>query len=248
MADAELTAKLKVDNEVPQAMDKAKSATVSFEKQVADIGKKFSTAFKDIALGFIAPMIIVNHIIGFISDAIAKAKQDAKEGLDILSKGETAFASTEEKRAALYFKSVKERKEEARLVEEGKKETVAEYAKTARGKKAVEDYVANNRGSFGAQYAKVDPKLAASMDKNFMSYMIDDFIRSAEGKKALEAQVQTKDFKGPEGFSNVVGVGANPVIEAMNEQLEIQKQQLAELQKMNSKETGAPVDFTKDSK
>jgi hypothetical protein len=55
-------------------------------------------------------------------------------------------------------------------------------------------------------------------------------------------------FKAPEGFSNVIGVGSNPVMEAMAEQTEIQKQQLAELQKLNAKDTGAPKDFTKDSK
>lgn len=32
-------------------------------------------------------------------------------------------------------------------------------------------------------------------------------------------------FKAPEGFSNVVGVGANPVMEAMSAQLEQQKRQ-----------------------
>jgi hypothetical protein len=57
-----------------------------------------------------------------------------------------------------------------------------------------------------------------------------------------------KDFKGPEGFSNVIGVGPNPVMEAMARQIEIQEQQLAELQKLNAKDTGTPKDFTKDSK
>ncbi len=47
-------------------------------------------------------------------------------------------------------------------------------------------------------------------------------------KEAAEAQIQAQKevdkmpttFKGPEGFSNVVGVGANPVLEAMASQLE----------------------------
>jgi len=236
---------LKGKTTVPEAVDKSKKAVVSFEKQVEDIGKKFSTAFKDIALGFIAPMIIVNNIIGLISNAIAKAKQDAKDGLDVLSKGETTFASTEEKRAALYFKTAKERKEEARLVEEGKKETVGDYAKTARGKKAVEDYVANNRGSFGAQYAKVDPKLAAGMDKNFMSYMIDDFIRSDEGKKALALQVKTKEFKAPDGVNSVVGMGNNAVGQAIMDQLDEARKHTVLLEQIASGGSHTPPDFTK---
>jgi hypothetical protein len=55
-------------------------------------------------------------------------------------------------------------------------------------------------------------------------------------------------FKGPEGFSNVVGVGANPVMEAMAAQTEIALQQLAELQKLNAKGNDTQTDFTKDSK
>ena len=58
---------------------------------------------------------------------------------------------------------------------------------------------------------------------------------------------KSENFKGPEGFSNVVGVGANPVMEAMAEQLDIQKQQLAALQEIANKGT-SPTDFTKESK
>jgi hypothetical protein len=51
---------------------------------------------------------------------------------------------------------------------------------------------------------------------------------AAKQKEAAEAQIQAQkevdkmptSFKGPEGFSNVVGVGANPVLEAMASQLE----------------------------
>jgi hypothetical protein len=59
---------------------------------------------------------------------------------------------------------------------------------------------------------------------------------------------KSENFKGPEGFSNVVGVGANPVMEAMAAQTEIALQQLAELQKLNAKGNDTQIDFTKDSK
>ena len=59
---------------------------------------------------------------------------------------------------------------------------------------------------------------------------------------------EDKNFKSPEGFSNVVGVGANPVMEAMAEQTELARQQLAELQKLNAKGNDTQTDFTKDSK
>jgi hypothetical protein len=57
---------------------------------------------------------------------------------------------------------------------------------------------------------------------------ISEKEKAAAAKQAVEAQNQIKKevdsmpttFKGPEGFSNVVGVGANPVLEAMASQLE----------------------------
>jgi len=75
----------------------------------------------------------------------------------------------------------------------------------------------------------------------------------AKQKEAAEAQLAQqkaleqlpKSFKGPEGFSNVVGVGANPVLEAMNEQTEIARQQLAALQQIAFGSQYTPVDFTK---
>jgi hypothetical protein len=54
-------------------------------------------------------------------------------------------------------------------------------------------------------------------------------------------------FKGPEGFGNVVGVGANPVMEAMTLQLEEARKQTQLLESLNNKSPGGgvPVDFTK---
>ena len=62
----------------------------------------------------------------------------------------------------------------------------------------------------------------------------------AAQKAAAEAQVAAKKevdsmattFKGPEGFGNVIGVGANPVLEAMNSQLEEQRTQSALLRQL----------------
>lgn len=59
---------------------------------------------------------------------------------------------------------------------------------------------------------------------------------------------QSAGFKGPEGFSNVIGVGPNPVIEAMARQTEIALAQLAELQKISGSTQAVPTDFTKTSK
>jgi hypothetical protein len=58
------------------------------------------------------------------------------------------------------------------------------------------------------------------------------------------AQSSAGSFKGPEGFGNVVGVGANPVIEAMNAQLEAAQETNAILREI-ANGGGASTDFTK---
>jgi len=50
--------------------------------------------------------------------------------------------------------------------------------------------------------------------------------------KQKELDRQPTSFKGPDGFSNVIGVGANPVMEAMTAQLEEQRKQTALLEVM----------------
>ena len=249
----DLTVNIKTTSDVPQAMDKAKSATVGFGKQVEDIQKKFSSSFKDIFLGFLAPMVLIQGAISMISEAIAKAKQDAKDGLDLLAKGETTFATSEEKRMAAFFKRRAEVKEEQRLAEIGKSEIAGQFIKTPEGNKLASDMAAQRISKLGVN-AQIDfTALRDSLkgDKAFQDAALKAFMASPEGKSFQPEEAGPKtatNFKGPEGFSNVVGVGSNPVMEAMAEQTEIQRQQLAELQKLNAKGTDTQTDFTKDSK
>jgi hypothetical protein len=251
----DLTVNIKTTSEVPQAMEKAKSATVSFSKQVEDIQKKFSTAFKDIFLGFTAPMVILNGVISMISSAIEKAKQDAKEGLDLVAKGETVYASSEEKRMASFFRAKKAREEEQRLVKEGILESARLFAQTEDGKAFMASQEQRAREAGNSNLAMLirggNYKMAADMNPQFLSNLMDTFKRSPEGKKAL-AEVgsgndfKSNTFKGPEGFSNVIGVGANPVIEAMSLQLEEQKKTNEILTQIANGKTPDSKDFTKD--
>jgi hypothetical protein len=229
----DLTVNIKTTSDVPQAMDKAKAATVSFDKQIQDIQKKFSTAFKDIFLGFTAPMILLQGAISYISGAIEKAKQDARDGLDLLARGESRFATSEEQKAAAFFKRRAELKEEQRLAEEGRTEITKQVLTSAEFK----DFVLPDQ--FKRRLAAGESIASISRDKGLQQDALDFYKNSPEGRKIVEgmdtgksATAKTADFKGPEGFGNVIGVGANPVMEAMNAQLEEQRKTNALLEKI----------------
>ena len=240
----DLTVNIKTTSDVPQAMDKAKAAAGSFDKQVQDIGMKFKTAFKDIALGFVAPMIILQGVISAMSSAIAKAKQDAKDGLDLLAKGETVYASSEEKKMAAFFKAKKEREAEEKMAKEGKRAIAGQFINTKEGLEIAKK-IGDERG------APITDELDLLMmpsDPEFQKRALKAFLESEEGKayKPIFEDKPGKDtqFKGPEGFGSVIGVGANPVMEAMTRQTEVLEEIKAVLEASRPSGGGVPVPFT----
>lgn len=74
-----------------------------------------------------------------------------------------------------------------------------------------------------------------------------DIIRADMGKDIQSGKTAT-NFKGPEGFGNVVGVGANPVMEAMGQQIEVQKEMRDHLKALVDRNPFQSQDFTKQSK
>ena len=246
MADQELGIKVKTTSDVPEAMGKAKAAVSGFDKQVQDIGKKFSTAFKDIFLGFTAPMVIMNSLMSMISSKIEESKRAAKEGFDLIATGETKFATSEQKRLANFLKAKAETEKEKKDVEEGMIEMTRRFLETEQGKKFLEDE-ARNRPE-GASRRQMNPNVAVHYE-SVRKAALDAFLASEEGKKYKpmfnDSEGKSSAFKGPEGFSNVIGVGPNPVIEAMNAQLEEQRKQTGLLQNLVDRNPFMSADFTK---
>ena len=247
----DLTVNIKTTSDVPQAMDKAKAATVSFGRQVDDIGRKFSMAFKDIAFAFVAPLVLLNSAINFISASIEKRKQDIKEAYDFALKAESKYLDSETVVLAK-TRAAKEQDEKDREMAKTAKQT--EFTKFLE-QPGMRDKVADEIGGFRGFRLKygLDANSAEDMAKaadvqGVISKMIAPLVDAS--KKTVEDKKQPAgtNFKGPEGFSNVVGVGANPVMEAMNAQLEEAQKQTALLEKIASPESGVPKDFTKDSK
>ena len=250
----DLTVNIKTTSDVPQAMDKAKAATVGFSKQVDDIGRKFSTAFKDITLGFVAPLVLLNKAISLISDSIEKSKQDIKDLRDFAATSDSKFIDPKTKYLAnLRVATDRERMERGMapkatteeyayfLQNDPRSGQVLQNAGLGENLKALVAGVFSSGDEGAAKSLAANPEIKAAIDKIIEKAAADSATKGAETAK------KDQNFKGPEGFSNVVGVGANPVMEAMAEQTEIAKQQLAVLQQIANGSAANQTDFTKQN-
>ena len=242
---------IKTSSDVPQAMDKAKSATVSFGKQVEDIQKKFSTSFKDIFLSIAGPMaifgLLTNAVTGYL-EKIKKAQEDANKA---------AIDGVNERMAAedvFYARKIQRIKQDKTNQEQAKQQpqtTAFEFLMNDPRAKSLFGIDANSKiPAFGVGGMTADEQRAEFMSKNpkvqeqIRKILAEDMAREGITGQGLKAG-KSADFKGPEGFSNVIGVGANPVMEAMNAQLEEQQKQTALLQNLVDRNPFMSADFTK---
>jgi len=242
----DLTVNIKTTSDVPQAMDRAKTATVSFGQQVEGINKKFSMAFKDVFLSYLGPLALLAVAINYIGKLIDENRKKQEDANQSAIDGTNKLMSAEDK----YHANKRNNEKKA-------KGTVEE-AKTQRETTTREFLESDPRGSDILKYSP--QSRTAGLTVSQLAFQVAKEKNVQDQVQALIAEDIKKNptagapagkeanFKGPEGFSNVVGVGSNPVMEAMAEQTELQRQQLAELQKLNAKGTDTQTDFTKDSK
>ena len=250
MADQELGLKLKTTSDVPEAMSKARSATVSFAKQVEDIQKKFSTTFKDIFLGFLAPMVIINKAMSMISDAVANIKQQSKDALDFGSEQTNKYVNEQESAIRRLIKLREEDAKGRKLGEQGTREAYAEILRTTpEGQKIYEQ---NRRFGQGFRSYKegdilkgFDQIAAEEMAKNpAIRAQLDAIVSKL--LPGLEKDKTPTAFKGADGTSNVIGVGLSPGLVILNEQLRIQQEIADNVRAMAAQRTEATdIDFTK---
>jgi hypothetical protein len=245
----DLTVNIKTTSDVPQAMDKAKSATVSFGKQVDDIQKKFSTAFKDIFLSFLGPMALLGVAINYIGKLIEENQKKHREANQAAIDGTNELMSAEDKYYAKKRdneRKDKENREQAKMSREDITKDFLLNDPIGRAMMQLKGAGDQNRPGF------LKPLSGMSREEQAGNLAQSPEIQSAvqlaimdQAKKNPLPSEEKKDFKGPEGFGNVIGVGPNPVMEAMNAQLEEQQKQTALLEKIANKDGAVPTDFTK---
>lgn len=244
-----LEVNIKTTSDVPQAMEKAKSATVSYAKQLEDIQKKFSTSFKDIFLSIAGPMAffsaVQNTIISHF-EKIKKAQEDANQA---------AIDGTNKQMAAedvYYARRIENIKKERLAAEQAKMQPVETTKQFLLNDPRAQEALGNRpfgtrttmlgggdpRETLANMYAN-DPDIQKAVRKILERDLASQPIAGTEAAK------KAADFKGPEGFSNVIGVGPNPVMEAMNAQLDETKKTNLLLQNLVDRNPFISTDFTK---
>ena len=227
---------IKTTSDVPKAMDKAKAATVSFGKQVEDIQKKFSTAFKDAVFSFAAPLVIINKIMGEIEASIQKSREIARKGFEEIAAGENKLADARETRMARFIKAQQDEEDFQNRTQAGRAESAGRFVD-----KNQMDFLLNKPVSFFAALMG-ELGIGKGFGYNFVQQAaLERFEANNPRDSAAEAaaaaaeaakKAKPADFKGPEGFGNVIGVGANPVLEAQAAQLEETRKTNALLEKI----------------
>ena len=244
----DLTVNIKTTSDVPQAMDRAKSATVSFGQQVEGINKKFSMAFKDVFLSYLGPLALLAVAINYIGKLIDDNRKKNEDANRAAIEGTNALMSAEDKYYANKRNNEKKVKEDTEEAKTQRETTTREFLQSDPRGADILKYAPQSREA-GLTVSQLAFKVAKEKSvQDQVQALIAEDIKKNPMAGAPAGQDKTTAFKGPEGFSNVVGVGANPVLEAMTAQTEIALQQLAELQKLNAKGNDTQTDFTKDSK
>ena len=222
-------------SDVPQKMAEAKGSVDAFSRASEGISRKFKDAFKDIALGFIAPMVLVQKAIGFITDKIAEAQQKAQEARDFAKEEESKkYAPAGGREAILQYMDQQAEDEKRRkgedLATQGYRKFLTE---DERGKKIYQEEVLKQmktRMPGATALPGMENLLLQGPGGDAVRKRIDDLLQpdiaarqAAEDAKKTAEKPKDAAAKatGPEVGSNVVGVGQSPQLEAMRQQTDL---------------------------
>jgi len=234
------------ETNVDQVVDKTNRGLNGIEKNAKRVENAFSMSASSIFLRFLGPMALLQQAISMITASMEKAKQTTEAGFNALAAGEDKYASAQQSRMAAFFKAQEQEAAAKEQSEAGRKAATEKFFED-RGfwKSAIEAPVA----TFATVMSQLLPGVKDATELDWVQKgAAEDWAKAqkAEGKKMDGGGATSTTFKGPEGFGNVIGVGANPVLENMTLQLEVQRQMLEALELANTLKAGG-TDFTKES-
>jgi hypothetical protein len=207
------------------------------------LSKKFREAFKDIAVGFLAPMVLIQKTIGFISDKFAEAKQYMQESRDFAKESQNAKYFTTGGREAVLQSEERDKESKSRLkgmvgsflgyrsflqqdprgmeiMKEGIKEKGLGLGGVSIPGSPTIDVASRLAGTLldTAQVSNrlaTDPSIRAKID----AILAGDAAKRAANDAAANAPTAQKIN---EISGNVIGVGMSPQLAAMKEQTDLQ--------------------------
>lgn len=226
-------------SDVPQKMAQAKASMEGVEGAANAVGKKFKEAFKDIALGFVAPMVLVQKAIGFIGEAIENRKRQAQEALDFADTAEAKLYATNQEIEAAKRRKEQEKSEEDKKKAEGLKIAAKAqfFTEAPEGRAFLEQQVknpytglstlVNERGVLdisrvATQLAEENKVLPANLQAAFDRFFGNTAAQRAAAEAAAEKAGPTAS-KIAEVSGNVIGVGQSPQLDAMRQQIVLQE-------------------------
>jgi hypothetical protein len=239
----DLTVNIKTTSDVPQAMDRAKTATVSFGKQVDDIQKKFSMAFKDVFLSFLGPLALLGIAMNYIGKLIDENRKKQEDANQAAIDGTNALMSAEDK----YWANKRNNEQKATKETEQAavtRETVTKEFMIFDRERAFDAMSKEQQAAFLGGTSMNDIAKDPEYQKKIQALIAEDMKKNPSAGAPIDASKQA-NFKGPEGFSNVIGVGSNPVMESMRSQLLETQRTNALLEQIVQAPAG--TDFTKSS-
>ena len=230
---------------VPEAVDKSKKAIKSFGEQVGDVKKKFGESFKDIFLSFLGPMALLGAAIGFIGKLIADNQKKREDANQAAIEGTNKLMSAEDKYYANKRNNEKKAKETVKDASIQRETTTEEFLKNdPRGQEIYANIKKTHfqktfMGLLDLEHWARDPKVQDQ---------VQAIIAEDMKKNPLAPELKTTSYSGPQGFSNVVGMGPNAVLQAQIDQLEELKRHTVFLERIAASGGYTPPDFTKGSK
>lgn len=235
-------------SDVPEKMAKAKASMEGLEGAANGLSKKFREAFKDIALGFVAPMVLVQKALGFMTDQFEKLRQFAQESREFAKDAENAKYFTSGGREAVLQQQAREKESEAKMKGAfGSQLGYADFlANDPRGKELMRQFgfrtmappsagvlgniIPGGNAVAGAAIGRGQEKAAAQVlalrddvRAQIDAMLAGDIAKRAAGELGAKAKETPSAAKGMDIGSNVVGVGMSPQLEALNRSVAIQE-------------------------
>ena len=232
-------------SDVPEKMAKAKSSMEGLEGAANGLSKKFKEAFKDIALGFVAPMVLVQKALGFMTDQFEKLRQFAQESREFARDAESAKYFRPGGREAILQQEAREKESEAKMKGAfGSQLGYADFlANDPRGKELMKQFgfrtmppsvgalgniIPGGNAVAGAVIGRGQEKAAAQalalrddVRAQIDALLAGDIAKRAAGEQPAKAAAAAA--KGMDVGSNVVGVGMSPQLDALNRSVAIQE-------------------------